>query len=326
MKVRTLSIVTAVFLAAAVFLQPGAGAPRARALNLAHLPALQKPLLSGFASLAILGDPASKPPTNYYPRPSGGCPVNTSSNIKVNQNCLNLSDADLQGRGQANNETAIAVDPNNSNHLVAGSNDYRRGDSNCFSEYSLDGGRTWTDTAIPMQFTRGFPPFARQYWGLGGDPALAWDTRGNAYMQCMVAGRGVPTTQNPDLSSAVFVFRSTGNFGASWNFPGRPVIQSQDTAGTGTAPFEDKPYMTIDTHVTLPNGSANPFRDRIYVTWTEFEPDGSALIFESHSNDFGETFSSKVLVSTSSVLCAGTSVTSTCDANQFSQPFTGPDG
>src|SRR5919197_236978 len=53
-------------------------------------------------------------------------------------------------RGQAQNETSIAIDPMNTNHLIATSNDYRRGDGNCFSEYSLDKGRTWNDTSIPM--------------------------------------------------------------------------------------------------------------------------------------------------------------------------------
>ena len=34
--------------------------------------------------------------------------------VKVNQNCLNLTDPDLQGRGQANNEPSISVNPFNS--------------------------------------------------------------------------------------------------------------------------------------------------------------------------------------------------------------------
>src|ERR1700712_595544 len=42
-----------------------------------------------------------------------GCPVTRGTNIKVNVNCLNLTDSDLQGRGQAQNEPWIAVDPNN---------------------------------------------------------------------------------------------------------------------------------------------------------------------------------------------------------------------
>src|SRR5207302_1449331 len=105
------------------------------------------------------------------------------SNIKVNQNCLNLTDLDLQGRGQANNETAIAQDPNQPNHILATSNDYRRGDGNCFNSYSLDKGRSWTDATVPMGFTRGtaFGGVAREYWQAGGDPAVAWDTKGNAY-------------------------------------------------------------------------------------------------------------------------------------------------
>ena len=325
MKTRYVAAAFAVSLLAAFSLTGGGAVPAAHALTYSQLSLIQQRILSGFAAFALQGESDTKPPDNYFPRPSGGCPVNLSSNIKVNQNCLNLTDPDLQGRAQANNETTMAVDPNNTNHLIASSNDYRRGDGNCFSEYSLDGGRTWTDTSIPMQFTRGIAAgVARQYWGAGGDPAVAYDSRGNAYMQCMVFGRGFPTTQNPDLSSAVYVFRSTNNFGASWNFPGRPVIVSQDIFGTGTAAFEDKPYMTIDNH------TGSPFQDRIYVTWTEFAPDGSAYIYESHSSDYGEHFSPKVLVSQSSTLCVltfGAGVTQgTCNENQFSQPFTGPDG
>src|SRR2546423_12782792 len=110
----------------------------------------QERLLSGYASFA-LGSNAennsggdSQHPRTYFPRGSDSCPNNISSNIKVNQNCLNLSDPDLQGRGQAQNEAFIKVDPNNPNHLVASYNDYRRGDGTCGVSYSADGGRTWT--------------------------------------------------------------------------------------------------------------------------------------------------------------------------------------
>jgi hypothetical protein len=52
------------------------------------------------------------------------------SNVKANRNCLNLADADLTGRSQANNETSVAIDPATGD-LVMGDNDYRRGDSGC---------------------------------------------------------------------------------------------------------------------------------------------------------------------------------------------------
>ncbi|MDQ6907418.1 MAG: exo-alpha-sialidase, partial [Chloroflexota bacterium] len=234
-------------------------------------------------------------------------------------------DPDLQGRAQAQNETAIAQDPRHPDHLLASFNDYRRGDGNCYGAYSLDGGKNWTDTTIPMGFTRGaaFGGAAREYWGSGGDTAVAYDTKGNAYFQCQVFNRGKSTTSNPDASSAVYVFRSTGNFGASWNFPARPVIEFPDLTGKSGV-LEDKPYMTVDDHV------GSPFADRVYVTYTEFAADGSAYIWESFSADYGEHFSPRVLVSADSALCVTTFGAGTphgkCNENQFSQPFTGTDG
>jgi hypothetical protein len=75
---------------------------------------------------------------------------------------------------------------------------------------------------------------------------VAWDTKGNAYLTCLTFQRGAGVTPNPDLSSAFYVLRSTGTGGASWNFPGRPVAQFDDTAAAGTT-LLDKPYMTVDT-------------------------------------------------------------------------------
>src|SRR5947209_11451890 len=53
------------------------------------------------------GTPASFPKSgsspssiNYFPAGSGKCDSNLGGNVKVNQNCLNVSDPGLQGRGQ----------------------------------------------------------------------------------------------------------------------------------------------------------------------------------------------------------------------------------
>src|SRR5437588_11078358 len=110
----------------------------------------QERLLSGFAGFELGKSGNDKnsgdgSPTTYFPRGSGDCPNNQSSNIKVNQNCLNLSDPDLQGRGQAQNEESVAVDPNNTNHVIASYNDYRRGDGTCGTSASTAGRRTWND-------------------------------------------------------------------------------------------------------------------------------------------------------------------------------------
>jgi hypothetical protein len=345
MKRKLVNIIS-ILIAAALLFAPGISSNTARALSYDQLNQIQKRLLSGYAELELNPDSAgnvappaasfaqasssalattnSSNPTSYSPG-FNGCSQILGGNIKVNQNCSNVSDANLQGRSQAQNETSIAADPNNPNHLVASANDYRRGDGTCGAYYSLNGGLTWEDATIPNGFTNGaaFGGVAREYWQAGGDTAVAWDTHGNAYLQCQVFLRGTAgnLTNNPDASSAVYIFRSTGNNGASWNFAGRPVVEDFDTTG---ATLEDKPLMTVDNH------SGSPYRDRVYVTWTEFAADGTGYIWESHSDDYGETFSARVLVSADNPSCTQTYGLPTpqgnCNENQFSQPFTGPDG
>jgi hypothetical protein len=334
--ILALAAVCAAALTIALAIAPSGSAQRASAavhgLSLHGLSKSQKRHLSGFASFeAGIGVSAKAAQARAGARMSNAavnlCPGNFGSNVLVNQNCLNLTDQDLQGRGQAQNETAIAQNPLNPRQMVAGFNDYRRGDGTCGTAFSSDGGSSWTDSTMPNGFTRGtaFGDVARQYWQAGGDTSVAWDTRGNAYMACQVFMRPGHVTNNPDTSSAFYVFRSTGDAGASWNFTGHPAIETFSSNQTTGLPLSDKAYMTIDDSTT------SPFRDRIYVAWTQFAADGSAYIYEVHSNDYGQTFSSPVLVSTtSSTLCTnpggGATTQGTCNNNQFADPFTGPDG
>ncbi|TME47414.1 MAG: exo-alpha-sialidase [Chloroflexi bacterium] len=323
------------------------GVKTARAFDITKINKALRGHISGFAAYEL--DPAnstSNPSSagNYFPRGSDSCPVNLSSNIKVNQNCLNVSDSDLQGRGQSQNETSIAQDPNNPNHMIGTYNDYRRGDGNCYGSYSLDKGRTWNDTTIPMSFTRGHPgnilptDFGkpRQYWQAGGDTSIAWDSKGNAYFSCQVFNRGNAVSNNQDQSSAMLVFRSTQNNGASWNFPGRYVTAENDIAGSGTV-LEDKQLIGADSNslacpssqtTVTPGSACSPFQDRVYVTWTEFTLT-TAYIYEAFSNDYGETFSPRHVVSptgNNSVCPVSLTAGNGCDNNQFSQPFVARDG
>ena len=297
----------------------------------AQLNSVQQRLVSGLLAAELNGaDPAAASraaaPSSVRPvAASAACTNKFGDNVKVNQNCLNLTDADLAGRGQSQNETWLAVDPNNANHLVASYNDYRRGDGTCGVSYSLDAGKTWADATTPNGFTRGaaFGGEPREYWQAGGDTSVAWDSRGNAYLSCQLFNRGAGTSPNIDQSSAFYVYRSTGTNGASWNFAGHPVAELDDTAGTGAA-LLDKQLLTVD------NSTTSAFRDRVYVTWTLFAADGTGYIYESHSADYGQTFSAPVLVSGTSALCDNTfgvpTPNGTCNENQDSQPFTAPDG
>jgi hypothetical protein len=307
----------------------GGGDRAARAARGPILTPLQQRLASGTLSRALEERSAAAPaPLRAQQQATGpttdtGCPANRGANIRVNQDCQNLTDPDLAGRGEAQNETAVAQDPNNPAHLVASQNDYRRGDSSCYTDYSTDGGRTWADSTLPFSFTRGdaFGGLPRQYWQAGGDPTVAWDSKGNAYQTCLVFQRGSGVSQNPDTSSAFYLFRSTGTNGASWSFTGRPVAELNDQTGEVLL---DKQLMTIDTR------KGSPFQDRIYLTWTLFDDDGTSYIYEAYSRDYGESFSSPKLVSGDSALCPQQFDVPTpqgrCNVNSFSQPFTGPDG
>src|SRR5439155_2612363 len=230
--------------------------------------------------------------------------------------------------------TSIAQDPNQPNHIVASYNDYRRGDATCGVSWSTDQGRNWNDSTVPNNFVRGnFIGRPREYYQAGGDTSVAWDSKGNAYLSCQMFKRGSPPSADVDESNGLYVFRSPQNFGASFNFPARPVTENNNTAGN-FLPLADKQLMTIDNNAnscsgTLANPGSNctPFQDRIYVTWTQFEPTGTAYIYESYSSDYGEHFSPRHLVSGNSTLCTQTfglpTPNGNCNANQYSQPFVG---
>ncbi len=341
MRARIISLLG---LVAILLVLPGTqGTGAVHPMTFDRLSALQKRLVSGFASSEIdalrgAAQRATAAPVQpallsqtaapfYLPRSAAGCAYRFGSNVNMDTDCQNVADADLSGRGQAQNETYVSEDHQRPGLLVGSSNDYRRGDGGCFSYASSDNGQSFGTTAIPFSFTRGGPAYGnalRQYWGSGGDTSSAFDTRGNVYFSCQVFNRGVPVSANPDVSSALLVFRSTRNGGASYTFPARVVAEQADVTGAGTASLLDKQLIAVDNHTT------SPFRDRVYVTWTTFAPDGTAYIYESHSADYAETWSAPVLVSAGSGLCSNDfgvpTPQGTCNENQFSQPFTGSDG
>lgn len=303
------------------------GGSKAYAFNPARAPKIQVRLLDATADIEMgYNSPVSpnpQPPRNYSPSAQKQCAQQLAGNVKVNQGCLNITNLSLQGRAQAQNETSIAANPADGNQLVATSNDYRRGDGTCGAEWSNNGGASWQDSTLPNGFVNGaaYGGVAREYFQASGDPSVAWDTKGNVYYSCQQFMRGTPTTNNGDFSSSVYLYRSTQNGGASWDFPGTPVVQDYDTTG---ATLIDKPYMTVDNHV------GSPYQDRVYVTWTDFAPNGTAYLWGAYSSDYGRSFSAPVLVSTDSPLCSVTYGLPTpsggCNENQYSDPFTGPDG
>lgn len=220
------------------------------------------------------------------------------------------------------NETAIAVDPNNALRVVGGANDYvprtwtctisgtpcsALGDGYSGTYFSNDGGQHWccvsTDPAHLGSLIPGVERLTGGIYDAGGDPAVAFDSRGNVYY----SGLGFDRTMPP---STVAVNRGTfDSTGAlSW---GPPTFINPTTS---PSILNDKPWVAVDSN------ASSPFRDRVYVTWTRF-------IFQAHtgryvqspisfvySTDGGKTFTSPKLI-VGNVLYG-----------QGSHPAIGPDG
>ena len=178
---------------------------------------------------------------------------------------------------------------------MAGQNDYRRGDGACGADWSYDGGRHWGSELAPLSFTAPGFTQARHYWDASGDPSVAFDSSGEAYLFCLAFNRAPPASDVQSAASALVLFRSA-NGGASWNFPASIVKQDE---GTGAIGLLDKPYMAIDT------SRRSRFRDRIYVAWAEYNADFSAdPIGFAWSDDHGASWNLTGAISgTSPALC-----------------------
>lgn len=201
--------------------------------------------------------------------------------------------------GAPQNETAIAVDPNNPNRVVGAANDYVARTWSCFvsgtpcsalgdgysgTYFSNDGGQTWCCTSSdPGNLGTLIPGVTRLAGGsydAGGDPALAFDSRGNVYY----AGLGFNRTSAPNTVAV-----NKGTFDGSGRLAwGTPTFINATTA---PSTLNDKEWIAADWHV------ASPYRDRVYVSWTRFifnARNGNfvqAPIFFAYSTDGGATFS-----------------------------------
>jgi hypothetical protein len=200
---------------------------------------------------------------------------------------VNNSGASNFGCQTPQNETAIAVDPSNANHIVAGANDYRvccdftgLNDGTGWAYVSNDGGTNWTNVQVPglTDHTGGQGNFKKV--DSAGDPAMAIGPDGTVYYANIVFSRVSP-------ASGVAVSVSHDG-GLTWD---APSMVAYNKAGNF---FNDKELIAAG-----PDG-------RVVVTWTRFDsgPHGasylSSPIVMSLSRDHGQTWSVRTPVSDAS--------------------------
>ncbi|HKN53402.1 MAG TPA: sialidase family protein [Amycolatopsis sp.] len=196
------------------------------------------------------------------------------------------------GCSTAQNETTIAVNPENPRNIVAGANDYRlyntrepRNDSGGIAYTSFDGGRTWTNVVLPhLDFPTGASA-PLSYMDAAGDPAIAFGPHNTVYYATLVFSRAaVPDTQQLASGIAVSVSHDGGR-----TF-GDPAILhldgvNPDGTPTPTSIFNDKEWVAAD-----------PVTGEVYVAWTQFTYDATGTFVESpivlsKSSDSGRTWS-----------------------------------
>jgi len=207
------------------------------------------------------------------------------------------------------NEPTVAIDPSNSDIVVAGANDYCRqtvgGDVWAGYYRSTDGGLTWGHSLVPGypgdESAAGQASPASGQCAAAGDPTQAFDADGRLFYAFICFNRTKP------VNGSVYV-ASYLDHGATYD---RTVLVKKGTPSglflTGL--FQDKINLTVDQ--TSGPGSGN-----VYVAWSQYDgfAPTNAVLF-SRSTDHGLGFSRPVRVTPVSLGTAS-----------FADLAVGPDG
>jgi hypothetical protein len=151
---------------------------------------------------------------------------------------------------QSRSESAVAINPNNSDNMVGVSKKFIDPAVYKFIIgviYTFDGGKTWHESQLPM----------KTGWDVMTDPAVAFDDFGNAFIV------GEPIRFNADrvgtsgdlTGLGMVVYRSSDG-GVTWQ---QPVELTTDTT-------DDKQWIACD------NNPSSPHYGNVYVAWAASSP------------------------------------------------------
>jgi hypothetical protein len=194
-----------------------------------------------------------------------------------------------EGRRQQN-EPTVAVNPHDTDVVVAGSNDYCASivNNEVWTGYyrSEDGGATWANSLVP-----GYPDDSSEAGlaspvhgscGAAGDPTQTFDADGNLFYGFICFNRAKP------INGGVYVAKYTDD-GATYDrttLVKRGTPSGQFTAGL----FQDKINLTVDQTDGEHGGN-------VYVAWSQyhFASRNNGVLF-SRSTDGGVSFSRDIRV------------------------------
>ena len=175
-------------------------------------------------------------------------------------------------------EPSVAVNPLDPLHVAVAYMDYSLVDTGYAGvrvANSYDGGESWTlsEVPTPSEFAQG-----------AAAPSALFDDQGNLFVSYMAVNYlgpksrltypdfGAETTNGYQSNNGIFVVRSDDG-GASWGMP--VAVASHLYDGVNLVPFDAAPVMAADLFELLPDGSANPQYENLYVSWTrKYQPGG----------------------------------------------------
>ena len=164
-------------------------------------------------------------------------------------------------------EPHLAVDPTDPDHVVVGTIDYNSPGPTAYTTY--DGGVTWEGPS-PLGYLE-------EDFGSGGDPVVAFDHKGNAYMTSISMGVE-EFSIGPEFTSSVVtsiaVSRSKDG-GATWpqlvstarskvTIAGQSIDPQGRLRGSVQIGFLDKPWISVGKN------PAKPDQESLYVAYVEF--------------------------------------------------------
>jgi hypothetical protein len=188
------------------------------------------------------------------------------------------------------NEPAAAVNPNNTDIITSGSNDYctvETTDNTWAGFYrSTDGGDTWRDGLLP-----GYPgdkspegqasPLQQNGIENAGDPVQEWDNHGRLFFMGNAFNREAP--QNGSVWVATYDQNASHYVRTRIVGKGTPAINGR---------FNDKTAIGVD------RGTDSPYEGNVYAAWSIFQGiGGNNSIRFVRSTDHGRTFSTSIKIS-----------------------------